>query len=117
MFHSLELSLMKGRPYQYERILINKKKILFDFFMQGETTGRKMTPKDVHSMITAKLEPYEYDEEHQIHALFSRWPKKYQEGTLQEPVAADSNDDHVPQEDYEGCDDCSNEEEQRSKLV
>ena len=85
--------------------------------MQGETTGRKMTPKDVHSMIRAKMEPYEYDEEHQIHALFSRWPKKYQEGTLQEPVAADSNDDHVPQEDYEGCDDCSNEEEQRSKLV
>ena len=39
--------------------------------MQGETTGRKMMPKDVHSMIKAKLEPYEYVEEHQIHALFS----------------------------------------------
>ena len=85
--------------------------------MQGETTGRKMMPKDVHSMIRTKLEPYDYAEEHQIHALFSQWSKKYREGTLQETVAVDSNDDHVPQEDDEGCDDCNNEEEQRSKLV
>ena len=85
--------------------------------MQGETTGRKMTPKDVHSMIRAKLEPYEYNEEHQICALFSQWSKNYQEGTLVEPVATDSNDDQVPQEDHEDCDDCNNEEERRSKLV
>ena len=53
---------MKGRPYQYESILTNKKKILFD--CREKITGRKMTPNDVHSMIRAKLEPYEYDEEH-----------------------------------------------------
>ena len=85
--------------------------------MQGETTGRKMTSKNVHSMIRAKLEPYEYVEEHQICALISRWSKEYREGTLQEPVAADSNDDHVPQENHEDCDDCNNGEEQRTKLV
>ena len=38
-------------------------------------------------------------------------------GTLHAPVAADSNDDHVLQKDHEDCDDCNNEEEQRSKLV
>ena len=43
--------------------------------------------------------------------------KKYQKETLQEPVAADSNDDHVPQENHEDCDDCNNGEEQRTKLV
>ena len=106
------LPVQKSFKYSYKQ-----KKNLFDCFMQGETTGRKMTPKDVHSMIKAKLEPYEYVEEHQINALFSWWFKKYWEGTLQEPVAADSNNDHVPQEDHEDCDDCNNEEEQRSKLV
>ena len=33
-------------------------------------------------------------------------------GTLQEPIAAGSNNDHAPQEDYEDCDDCNNEEQQ-----
>ena len=60
------LPVQKSFKYSYKQ-----KKILFDCFMQGEATGRKMVPKDVHSMIRAKLEPYEYDEEHQIHALFS----------------------------------------------
>ena len=32
--------------------------------MQGETTGRKMMPKNFCNMIRAKLEPYEYIEEH-----------------------------------------------------
>ena len=60
------LPVQKSFKYSYKQ-----KKNLFDCFMQGETTGRKMTPKDVHSMIKAKLEPYEYVEEHQINALFS----------------------------------------------
>ena len=37
----------------------------------GETTGKKMTPKDVHNLTRAKLEPYEHVEEHPIRALFS----------------------------------------------
>ena len=52
-----------------------------------------------------------------ILCLFSPWSTKYREETLQEPVAADSNNDHVPQEDHEDCDKCNNEEEQRNKLV
>ena len=73
--------------------------------MQEETTGRKMASKDVHSMIRAKLEPYEYIEEHQIRAIFSQWFEKYREETLEELVAANSNNDHFPQEDHEDCDD------------
>ena len=38
---------------------------MFDCFIQREKTGRKMAPKDVHSVIRAKLELYEYIEEHQ----------------------------------------------------
>ena len=45
---------------------------MFDCFLQGETTERKIARKDVHSKIRAKLEPCEYIEEHQITALFSR---------------------------------------------
>ena len=36
------LPVQKSFKYSYKQ-----KKILFDCFMQGETTGRKMTPKDV----------------------------------------------------------------------
>lgn len=37
--------------------------------------------------------------------------------TEQEPISADSNNDHAPQGDHEGCDDCNdNEGEQRGKL-
>ena len=65
---------MKDGPYQQEtfsNILKNKKNILFDCFMQGATTERKMTPKDFRDMTRVKLEPYEYAEERPICALFS----------------------------------------------
>ena len=45
--------------------------------MQGETTGRKVKPKDVHNMIRAKLEPYEYVGGCPNHALLFK--KKAQE--------------------------------------
>ena len=45
--------------------------------MQGETTGRKVKPKDVHNMIKAKLEPYEYVGGCPIRALLFK--KKVQE--------------------------------------
>ena len=48
-----------------------QKKILFDCFIQEETTGRKMTPKDVRNMIREKLEPHKHVEECPICALFS----------------------------------------------
>ena len=46
-------------------------------------------------MVRAKLEPCEYIEEHSMHALFSQWSEKYSQGTLQEPMVADSNNDHA----------------------
>ena len=103
--------------HPYVSSFVEKDNVSFSEVIQNIPLLGTMVPKDVHSMIRAKLEPCEYDEEHQIRALFSRWSKKYRKGTLQEPVAADSNDDNVPQEDPEDCDDCNNEEEQRSKLV
>ena len=76
--------------------------------MQGETTGRKMTPKDVCNMTREKLEPYQYTEECPVHALFS-CSEKYCQGTLQDSIAAESNNDHALQGDQEDCDGCNHQ--------
>ena len=121
---------MKGGPYQYENflnILTIKKRFCLIVSCWEKQLEEKLTPKDVQSnifkrfsspnIIRAKLEPYEYVEERQIHALFSQWSKKYCEETLHEPAAAGSNGEHVTQENHETdyCND--NKEEQSGKLV
>ena len=46
-----------------------------------------------------------------MYALFSQWSKKYCEETLHEPDAADSNGEHVTQENHE-TDYCNDNKEE-----
>ena len=49
---------------------------------------------------------------------FHNVPRNIARETLQESIAAESNNDHPPQGDHKDCDDCNhNEEEQKGKLV
>ena len=59
-------------------------------------------------MVRAKLEP--------IDALLSQWSKKYCQGTLEKPIAADSNNDRATKEDHEDCADCNDNEYQSNLL-
>ena len=47
--------------------------MLFDLFMQGEKSGKKVSPKQAHLMLRKKLDPDNYVTSQQIRSLFSRW--------------------------------------------
>ena len=50
----------------------NQKKILYKVFMDGEVSGKKMSPEQVHRELRKALTPSEYVSSQQICSLFSR---------------------------------------------
>ena len=50
----------------------NKKKILYKVFMDGEVSGKKMSPEQVPLELRKVLTPSEYVSSQQIRSLFSR---------------------------------------------
>ena len=81
-----------------------KKIHLYNYFMEGETTGRKKTAEDVPEDVDLPMQEHadstkEYVKPQQIKSLYSRWSKKYREGTLQKPTVDDiTNDDFQGEE-------------------
>ena len=49
-----------------------QKKILYKVFVDGEVSGKKMSPEQVHLELIKVLTPSEYVSSQQIHSLFSR---------------------------------------------
>ena len=49
-----------------------QKKILYKVFMDGEVSGKKMSPEQVHLELSKVLTPIEYVSSQQIRSLFSR---------------------------------------------
>ena len=75
--------------------------MLFEMFMQGEESGKKVSPEQAHLMLRKKLEPDEYVTSQQIKSLFSRWSQMKQDNTLTVTTQADPEDDDCSLE-YEG---------------
>ena len=82
-------ALPKRNDFRYT---VKQKVLLYDYFMIGETSGKKKSPEEVHLLIREHLETKEYVTTQQIRSLYSRWSKQYREGTLQKPTADNVND-------------------------
>ena len=59
--------------------------ILYNCFMEGEQTHKKVSPEEAEAIIREKLTPKDYVTPQQIRGLFSRWSKNLQEGKLKPP--------------------------------
>ena len=68
------------------RFNIKQKKILYRYFMEGETTGKKFSPEQVHVLMRRELLVTEYVTSQQIRSLFSRWSRLKSQNKLQEPI-------------------------------
>ena len=59
--------------------------LLYRYFIEGEETGKKMSADQVEKLLRKDLRPDQYVTKQQIKSLYSRWAKKYKEGSLKEP--------------------------------
>ena len=118
-------ALPKRNEFRYS----NKQKVLlYDYFIEGEKSGRKKSPEEVHLLLRKDLSPQDYVTPQQIRSLFSRWSKQYREGTLKNPtqlqhigVTGDADDDGDGDEendsDGEGNDHCVEYEDDLHELA
>ena len=67
--------------YSYEQ-----KKLLYDYFIEGEKSGKKYTPEQVEQLVRSKLGRNQYVQAKQIKSLYSRWTKQLKENKLKEPI-------------------------------
>ena len=56
--------------------------MLFELFMQGEESGKKVSPEQANLMLRKKLEPDEYVTNQQVRSMFSRWSQMKRDKTL-----------------------------------
>ena len=62
-----------------------QKKLLYGYFIEGEKTGKKMSPEQVEKLLRKALNPDQYVTVQQIKSLYSRWAKLLKDGQLEEP--------------------------------
>jgi len=94
-----------------------QKKILYDIFINGEKTNKKMSAEQAELVIRQQLKPDEYVTAKQIKSLFSRWSQQYKAGKLKDPqnqvekqktkehggnVEDDSDEEYESEEEYDG---------------
>ena len=53
-----------------------QKALLWNYFINGEKTGKKETPEEVHMVLRKVLQPHDYVTPQQIKSLFSRWTRE-----------------------------------------
>ena len=56
-----------------------QKKLLWQFFMDGEQSRKKKPPDKIHMLLRKKLQPKDYVTSEQIKSLFSCWTKEFKD--------------------------------------
>ena len=90
-FHEMGWSLPVRKR---TRFTDKQRKLLYDIFIQGEESGKKVSPHQAHLQIRKSLKPEEYVTSQQIKSLFSRWSQLKQKGKL-----TDVEDSKEPKDD------------------
>ena len=67
--------------------------MLFELFMQGQESGKKVRPEQAPLMLRKKLEPDKYVTSQQIRSLFSRWSWMKRDNILTDTMLADPQDE------------------------
>ena len=53
-----------------------QKTLLWQYYIDGEKSGKKKTPEEVHMLLRKDLQPEDYVTPQQIKSLFSRWTRE-----------------------------------------
>ena len=79
---------------------MRQKDILYKLFMEGEVSGKKFSPEQVHLLIRKELQVSEYVTTQQIRLLFSDWSRLKKDNRLNEPIDVGStNADNEEEEE------------------
>lgn len=109
MFNSEGWALPTRSNFRYST---KQKRILYKYFIDGEESGRKMSPEEVHLLMRNDLTPSEYVTSQQIRSLFSRWSRQKMKGTLHNPLEEDVQATNEEEDDEKNED----EEEEQFQL-
>ena len=75
-----------------------KKKLLYGYFIEGEKTGKTMSPEQVQNLLRKALNPGQYVTVQQIKSFYSGWSKLLKDGQLEEPKEKENiNTDEIDQ--------------------
>ena len=76
------------------RFSYKQKNLLYNCFMEGEMSGKRISPEQAEEIIRQSLTPDEYVTTTQIKSMFLRWTKDYREGKLKKPIPDAVEDMH-----------------------
>ena len=68
------------------RYSAKQKVLLYKYFVEGEESGKKMSPEQVHLLLRKDHIPSEYVTSQQIRSLYSRWSTLKRQGKLTPPT-------------------------------
>ena len=98
MFSNVGWALPVRSTFRYS---LKQKKVLYDYFMQGEENGKKMSADQVAQLSRNKFITSEYLTAKQIKSLFSRWTKMRRVGQLKPPAENDGSIEEEIENDEE----------------
>ena len=94
-----------------------QKKLLYGHFIEGEKTGKKMSPEQVEKLLRKALNPDQYVTVQQIKSLYSRWAKLLKDGQLEEPKEKENIDTDEIDQEMDNNDDEDTDEESYAKAI
>ena len=94
-----------------------QKKLLYGHFIEGEKTGKKMSPEQVEKLLRKALNPDQYVTVQQIKSLYSRWAKLLKDGQLEEPKEKENIDTDEIDQGMDNNDDEDTDEESYAKAI
>ena len=68
-----------------------EKSLLYKYFIEGEGTGKSLSPQAIHNLLRKTVQSYEYFTTQQFCSLYSIWLKEMPQGKPKQPVAERSN--------------------------
>ena len=71
IFCYVQFSVVRAKCNALCRATAKQKNLLYQYFIQGEESGKKLSPDQVHRRLKKDLSPNEYVTSQQIRSLFS----------------------------------------------
>ena len=94
-----------------------QKRLPYGYFIEGERTGKKMSPEQVEKLLRKALNPGQYVTVQQIRSLYSRWAKLLKDGQLEEPKEKENIDTDEIGQGMDNNDDEDTDEENYAKAI
>ena len=94
-----------------------QKKLLYGHLIEGEKTGKKMSPEQVEKLLRKAINPDQYMTVQQIKYFYSRWAKLLKDGQLEERKEKENIDTDEIDQGIDNNDDEDNDEKSYAKVI